>query len=181
MKIAIGLIAGLLLTQSAPALAQYHYNYGDSRVVNQNQTGLYTPSATYIGAGTMSRSAQGKGAGIGGALPAVNMGAHVRTPGDNMYNGDGSDRQGNGAFIYKDQEERMAAETRMKAQRQQMIFMRQQQARMQQQATGNVYMPGSNGAAASYGSAPTAPVIFRNGAASYGDNYSGKGGGTRQF
>ena len=168
-----------MLAQAAPALAQYHYSYGDSRVVNQNQTGLYTPSGTYIGAGTMSKSAQGKGAGIGGALPAVNMGAHVRTPGDNMYNGDGTDRQGNGAFIYKDQEAAMAMEARRRAQRQQMMMMRQQQQHMP--PSGNVYVPGSNGAAATYGSQPTAPMIFRNGSASYGDNYTGKGGGARQF
>src|ERR1035437_3625963 len=117
MKNAIALIAGLLLTQSAPALAQYHYSYGDSRVVNQNQTGLYTPSGTDIGSGTMIKSAQGKNAGTGGALPAVNMGAHVLTPGDNMYNGEGTDRTGNGAFIYKDQEARLAAEARAKVQR----------------------------------------------------------------
>src|SRR5262245_31959927 len=74
-----------------PAVAQggYRYGYGGSRVVNQGQTGLYTPSATYIGAGTMSQSARGLPAGTssGGmsGLPQTKMGATVGTPGDNQY------------------------------------------------------------------------------------------------
>jgi hypothetical protein len=83
----------LLLLQAfagLPTSAQsYHYSYGSSRVVNQNQTGLYMPSSTYIGSGTMSRSAQGLKAGVssGGlqGLPQTNFGATVTTPGDNQY------------------------------------------------------------------------------------------------
>jgi hypothetical protein len=75
------------LTQaSLPALGQYHYNYGGSRVVNQGQTGLSNPSSTYIGAGTMSQSARGLPAGMSsGGLPQTKMGGAVGTPGDNQY------------------------------------------------------------------------------------------------
>lgn len=72
-----------------PAFAQgYHYSWGDSRVVNQGQIGLSNPSGTYIGSGTLSKSAQGymqSGAQVNPGLPRVNMGAHIATPGDNQY------------------------------------------------------------------------------------------------
>lgn len=86
------LLLALLIAQAClpPAHAQYHYDSGGSRVVQMNQTGLARPSGTYIGAGTMSQSARGLPPGGPGAianpgLPAVNMGANIRTPGDNMY------------------------------------------------------------------------------------------------
>jgi hypothetical protein len=75
-----------------PAVAQgssYSYSYGSSRVV-QGGNGLATPSSSYIGAGTMSQSARGVQQGgliPNPGLPAVNMGANVRTPGDNQYRG----------------------------------------------------------------------------------------------
>lgn len=73
-----------------PAGAQsYHYSWGNSRVVNQNQTGLYMPSSTYIGSGTLSRSAQNLPAGVssGGmsGLPQTSFSPSVSTPGDNQY------------------------------------------------------------------------------------------------
>ena len=74
-----------------PGSAQnYHYSSGGGRVINQNQTGLANPSGTYIGPGTMSQTARGLPPGGSGAmsnpgLPRVNMGANIRTPGDNMY------------------------------------------------------------------------------------------------
>lgn len=85
------LAVALAVSTNIPAIAQggYHYNYGGSRVVNQNQTGLYNPSSTYIGAGTMSQSARGLPAGVtsGGmsGLPQTKFGATVGTPGDNQY------------------------------------------------------------------------------------------------
>lgn len=180
MKTKSGLIlAAILATQTIPAFAQYHYSYGDSRVTNQHQTGLYNPSSTYLGAGTLSQSAQGKAAGIGGALPSVNMGAHVRTPGDNMYNNDGTDRMYNGAFIYEDQKQQILRTKAMKIQRQRMLM--QQQQRQQQVQPGYVYMPGSNGASANYGSQATHQIQYnRNGNATYGDSYTGKSA-VRQF
>jgi hypothetical protein len=174
------ILAVLLASQAVPAFAQYHYSYGNARVTNQNQTGLYTPSATYIGSGTLSESAQGKRAGVGGALPAVNMGAHVRTPGDNMYNGEGSDRMYNGALIYQDQKQAILDH------KQQILrsrYLRAQRERMQgqQMQQGTFYLPGSNGAGANYGSQPVTQMQFnRNGNATYGDAYAG-GPKTRQF
>lgn len=74
---------------ATPALSQnYHYGNGTARVVNQNQTGLYYSESTYIGPGTISKTAQGKQ--VGGAqanplLPKVPWGANIQTPGDNFY------------------------------------------------------------------------------------------------
>jgi len=80
-------VASLCL--AAPAFSQnYHYSYGGSRVVNQGHTGLYMPAGTQIGAGTMSRSAQGyqqSGALINPGLPPVPLGSHVTTAGDAQY------------------------------------------------------------------------------------------------
>jgi hypothetical protein len=71
------------------ALGQnYNYSYGNSRVINQSSNGLAYPSGTYIGTGTMSKSAQGViqyGAQVNPGLPKVNRGAYIGTPGDNLY------------------------------------------------------------------------------------------------
>ena len=156
---------------AVPALAQtYHMEYGGSRVVQQNQTGLYMPSSTYIGAGTLSRSAQGKKAGVGSSLPAVNMGSTVRTPGDNMYNNDGTDRQANGAFIYQDTERAIiidqARSQQLARQRQLMLERRRSQG-----PQGHLYVPGSNTGTATYGTVPTGGLLYRgNGTATYGEN-----------
>lgn len=87
----IAIAIALLTLPSQKANAQnYTYSWGTSRVVQKSQDGLSNPSGTYIGSGTLSKSAQGQSAGISGnesnnGLPRVNMGAHVRTPGDNLY------------------------------------------------------------------------------------------------
>ncbi len=88
--IALAALALALTSQTANA-QNYTYSWGTSRVVNKSQDGLSNPSGTYIGTGTLSRSAQGQQAGVTGndasnsGLPRVNMGAHIRTPGDNLY------------------------------------------------------------------------------------------------
>jgi len=173
-KIVSLLALALLCGTQAPTLAQtYHREYGGSRVIQQNMTGLYTPSATYIGAGTLSRSAQGKSAGVGGALPAVNMGSTVRTPGDNLYNNDGSDRQANGALIYQDTELAIVKNNFRKAElaRRRAYYQERQQAKVQ--AQGNLYIPGSNTGTSTYGSVPTGGIRYKgNGAATYGENLS---------
>ncbi len=92
---AIVLVSALALASCLPAIGQgtnYNYSYGSSRVVNQNQTGLYRPNGTYIGPGTMSQTARGLPPGGSSSmsnpgLPRVNMGANIRTPGDAMYQG----------------------------------------------------------------------------------------------
>jgi hypothetical protein len=66
----------------------YNYRYGGSRVINQSQIGLPNPSSTYIGSGTLSKSAQGAietGAQANPNLPKVNVGGFIGTPGDNLY------------------------------------------------------------------------------------------------
>ncbi|MFN8658563.1 MAG: hypothetical protein U0105_19670 [Candidatus Obscuribacterales bacterium] len=148
MKNSALLLAALLSFTALPSFAQgYHKSYGNSRVVQQNQTGLYTPSATYIGAGTMSRSAQGKSAGVGAALPVVNMGSHVRTAGDNMYNDQGSMRASNGSFLYQDQYMAEQARKKQAAMNQQAKMMARQRGQQVRQQNGNFYVPGQNGSA----------------------------------
>lgn len=161
----IAVLLGLLVvaSQTGPAFAQYHQNYGNSRVTRQNQTGLFTPSGTYIGAGTMSQSAQGKSAGVGSGLPSVTMGGTIRTPGDNLYNGNGTMRQENGAVIYTDQWVRHQQQQLYK---QQMQMMKQQQ-KQQMQQSGHFYVPGSNGAASSYGGSSSTGYTYNNGVARY--------------
>lgn len=73
-----------------PCLAQHDSANSDTRIIKQSQNGLPPPSSSYIGAGTMSKSAQGLPPGSSNSLgnpllPRVNMGANIRTPGDNLY------------------------------------------------------------------------------------------------
>jgi len=66
----------------------YNYSYGNARVIVQSSNGLAYPSGSYIGPGTMSKSAQGiiqYGAQVNPGLPKVNRGAYIGTPGDNLY------------------------------------------------------------------------------------------------
>lgn len=75
----------LLGINCLPVSAQHHYEYGGSRVVRQSQNGLATPSSTYIGAGTLSKTAQGIEPNNNPNLPSVNYGGAIKTPGDNIY------------------------------------------------------------------------------------------------
>lgn len=173
----LGALAGCFVL---PAQADYHYSYGNSKVTRQNQTGLHYADATYIGAGTLSQSAQGKRAGVGGDLPAVNMGSHVRQPGDCLYDGTQTLRDFNGSLIYKDQFSDREGARYSRARAQQQAMMRRQRYRERHERQGNYYMPGSNGGAATYGSAPEANVIYKpGGVASYGDQGSAPSGARR--
>lgn len=161
----------LFLGYLPAALAQtYHYNYGDSRVTNQSQTGLSNPSGTYIGTGTLSQSAQGRNAGTGGALPNTTMGGYIRTPGDTIYNGQGETgciRMPNGSVVYKDDYMRMQMQ-QMASQRR----FRQPTRNNYYQQQGNFYVPGSNGGAASYGTGGGGTgAYYQNGMANYGSSY----------
>lgn len=150
----VTLLIGLIFLSGLPVSAQgYHQSYGDSRVVQQNQTGLYNPSGTYLGAGTLSRSATGQAAGSrAGGLPSTVWGASIRAPGDGLYNGaDGTMRQENGSVIYVDQ---VIAKNNAIRRQQEAKLMRQrmQSGYYNRQPQGTLYIPGSNGGAATYGS-----------------------------
>ncbi len=124
---------------SASAQGGYHYGYGGSRVVNQGQTGLYNPSGTYIGGGTMSQSARGLPAGVSsgamGGLPQTKMGANVGTPGDNQYT--------DAVQIQR----HMGQQVNMPIQRRQINYGQQQQ----QSQNMHYYVPGQNGGAIKQG------------------------------
>ena len=154
------------IVSTSPANAQsYHVNYGNGRVVKQNQTGLFHNDPSYISCGALSRSARGLAPGmtVGFAqtqAPTVSWGGFVRQPGDGIYNGsDGTVRMDNGCMNYADivveQERQRFRKEYIRQQR-----MRQaQRMNMQMQQQGNFYVPGSNGGASGYAS---------GGAASYG-------------
>lgn len=143
----------LLSTGSQAAQAQnYHKNYGGSRVVNQNQTGLHYSDSSYINCGTLSRSAQGKQAGMtNNGLPGTTWGGYIRSPGDGIYNGmDGTMRMENGAVVYRDELVRAQMANQMRQQQQMMQYRQRQMQQQYPQQQGNFYVPGSNGGAASY-------------------------------
>ncbi len=85
MKIPALSLLFLLGINCLPASAQHHYEYGGSRVVRQSQNGLANPSSTYIGSGTLSKTAQGIEPNNNPNLPSVNYGGAIKTPGDNIY------------------------------------------------------------------------------------------------
>ncbi len=79
------------LVSSTPALAQaYHYNYGGGRIIQQNQTGLWYPAATYLDGANLTPSATGKintnRYGLTNPLlPRVDWGRSIGTGGDQYY------------------------------------------------------------------------------------------------
>ena len=132
--------ASVLTSSSVLAQYEYHYSYGNSRVVQQDSIGLERPSGTYIGTGTLSKSAQGAlqtGPLVNPGLPRVNAGSYVGTPGDNMY----------GAHpIYspaEEQKSKMQILQQQQQQRRQMMLMRQGQ-NQPDQPKGFLYQPGEN-------------------------------------
>ncbi len=154
-KLSLVVIALSILGLSSPAYAQnYHQNYGNGRVVQQNQTGLFHSDASYISSGSLSRSAQGKAAGMtNNGLPSTSWGGYIRNPGDDIYTGNnGAMRMGNGSMVYGDEIMRANMVAAAKRQRQEARFRQQQMMNMRQQQQGNFYVPGSNGGASSYGS-----------------------------
>lgn len=153
------LLGILLLSIGLPANAQYHKNYGGARVTNQNQIGLYHNDSSYVSTGTLGQSARDGGqhkAGLQtGGLPSTSWGGYIRNPGDDIYTGaNGAMRQDNGSMVYGDEIARANAQKRAMAQRQQQqqMMMQMQQRRYGGGQQGTYYQPGSNGAAANYGS-----------------------------
>ncbi len=155
------LTGGIFLLTTAAYAQEYHYSYGTSRVVNQNQTGLSNPSSTYIGPGTLSQTARGENPNAQpNGLPQVNMGANIRTPGDNVYTPGAIQYQGRGANRRR-------------------VYNNNQNQGQQQQ--GHLYVPGQNAGANSvqtYGQSTGAPTTYYAGPSSY---TSGQTKGTRGF
>ena len=152
----------------------YHYRSGGARVVQQGNLGMPGPSGTYIGPGTLSKTAQGLPVAgrANPLLPSVNMGANVRTPGDNMYTQPqpyqpgyqqavqprplavpglpagrwGANIGSPGDQMRSDLHPYIPGQNQVQHRR--MIYQQQGQAQPQ----GHVYVPGQNGSLATYGS-----------------------------
>jgi hypothetical protein len=84
----LSLLIIICIFTAFPSFAD-NYN-SNTRVIGQSSNGLAYPSSSYIGPGTLSKTAQ-QGAGIvpetNNTLPKVNHGAYFGTPGDNLYSG----------------------------------------------------------------------------------------------
>jgi hypothetical protein len=159
LLLSTALLALIACPRSIAQGTNYNYRYGDSRIIMQSETGLTHPSSTYIGPGTISKSAQGvpeMGAQANPGLPKVNSGGFIGTPGDNLY--------GNNPI-------RAVEARRVQMRRQpQVIYVQQQQPPKPKEYT---YTPGQNAPLqySSTGSESTVQ-IDQNGAASYGDSSS---------
>lgn len=155
-------LAGSLacLAQPAPA-QQYHYNYGNGRVINQSQIGLNQHESTYVPTGAINNTAKGIITGGVGReanplLPGVKWGRTVGTSGDNFYMGGAPDKKGQ---VYRQSKKSVQ-------QRQMMQAQRQEQRRLQ---GGEVYFPGQNASSGGGITRNGGTYSYGNGGASYAD------------
>lgn len=142
----------VLFWTSVPAFADgYQYSYGDNRVTKQGQIGMPGPSSSYISPGTLSKSAGGGPAGVrsGNQLPPTQWSTSVRSPGDDLYNGNnGAMRDANGGLIYRDQYLLKQLELERRRHNAELSRLKRSQP---QQPGAILYKPGSNGSHSSYG------------------------------
>lgn len=152
------LLVSFSAATNAATAQLYHKSYGASKIVQQSQTGLFYSDPSYISPGTLSRSARGLAPGMtvgfaASSAPPVRWGGFIRQPGDGLYNGaDGTIRMDNGCVNYGDnlllaQLIQMKKEMRIQQRRQYLNSLR----RISVVEQGNLYIPGSNGSASSYG------------------------------
>jgi len=138
LPIIISLLSlSLAISSRAQAQYEYHYSYGGSRVVQQDDIGLNRPSGTYIGTGTLSKSAQGVqevGAQVNPGLPRVNHGAYIGTPGDNLY----------GAHPILSPAEEQQERLQALQQQRRRIGAQRQRVQQPEQQKGFLYQPGEN-------------------------------------
>ncbi|MDZ4838250.1 MAG: hypothetical protein SGJ27_31085 [Candidatus Melainabacteria bacterium] len=175
----LALSAAILSVSVLPAAAQnYHYNYGNSRVVNQSSVGYVQHENTYIPTGAINNTAKGVVTGGVGQkannlLPGVAWGRTVGTSGDNFYMGGAPDKFKSAVPNYAVTPQRTITVGGAKGG--QRRGGRQQQ---QQQQQGYFYVPGQNGSTANYSQVNTNPVNVQvnGGAASYGS-----GSGQKNF
>jgi hypothetical protein len=169
----LALSAAILSLSVLPAGAQnYHYNYGNARVVNQSAVGYVQHENTYIPTGAINNTAKGVITGGVGQkanqlLPGVSWGRTVGTSGDNFYLGGAPDKYKSAVPSYAVTPQRtitMGGGGGRNGQR------RVQQGGQQQQQ-GYFYVPGQNGGTSNYAQVDTTvPVQVNGGAASYGSN-----------
>lgn len=165
----LALSAAILSVSVLPAAAQnYHYNYGNSRVVNQSQVGYVQHESTYIPTGAINNTAKGVVTGGVGQkanqlLPGVSWGRTVGTSGDNFYLGGAPDKFKTAVPQYAVTPQRtITVGGGRNGQRGGAV-------QQQQQPQGFVYVPGQNGGAANYSQVNTNVGVQMNngGAASY--------------
>ena len=142
-----------------PVSAQnYHYGYGSSRVVNQNNIGLHDHDSSYISAGCISDSARGvhnTGLRPNKLLPQVNWGRTVKTSGDNFYQYGAPALEDRSLYLPK-------------------VIVRKQKQPVRKQRQVRYYQPGDNAnGGGAYSSSGGTFKYSSGGAMSYGesDNY----------
>lgn len=172
-KVAFSVIT--LCAAVLPASAQnYHYNYGNSRVVNQSSVGYVQHESTYIPTGAINNTAKGVITGGVGQkanqlLPGVSWGRTVGTSGDNFYLGGAPDKFKTAVPSYAVTPQKTITVGGQQGGQRRPV---QQQ---QQQQQGYFYVPGQNGGAANYGNTnANVNVNFNGGAASYSSGSSQK-------
>ncbi len=172
-KVAFSVIT--LCAAVLPANAQnYHYNYGNSRVVNQSSVGYVQHESTYIPTGAINNTAKGVITGGVGQkanqlLPGVSWGRTVGTSGDNFYLGGAPDKFKTAVPTYAVTPQKTITVGGQQGGQRRPV---QQQ---QQQQQGYFYVPGQNGGAANYGNTnANVNVNFSGGAASYSSGTSQK-------
>lgn len=169
----LALSAAVISASILPAAAQnYHYNYGNSRVVNQSQVGYVQHESTYIPTGAINNTAKGVVTGGVGQkanalLPGVTWGRTVGTSGDNFYLGGAPDKYKSAVPNYAVTPQRTLTMGGGQQGGQRRVVQQQQQPQ------GYFYVPGQNGGTANYSQVNTNPVnvqVNGGGAASYGSS-----------
>lgn len=141
-----------------PVSAQgYHYGYGTSRVVNQNNIGLHDHDSSYISGGCISDSAKGKpGTGLrpNKLLPQVNWGRTIRTSGDHYYQRGGAALEDRTLYLPK-------------------VIVRKKRRNVRKRKPLKYYQPGDNASGGSYSRSGGTYKYNSGGTMSYGesDNY----------
>ncbi len=168
----IAILATVFSVVALPASAQnYHYNYGNSRVINQSSVGYVQHETTYIPTGAINNTAKGViTGGVGqkanALLPGVSWGRTVGTSGDNFYQGAAPDKYKSAVPDYAQTPQRTIVVNGGAGRR--VVGQQQYVQQQRQQPRGYLYQPGQNGGTPNYGAVDTnVGVQFNSGAATY--------------
>ncbi len=163
----VTILATIFTVSALPVSAQnYHYNYGNSRVINQGSVGYVQHESTYIPTGAINNTAKGVitggvGSKANAMLPGVSWGRTVGTSGDNFYQGGAPDKYKSAVPDYAQTPQRVITVGGRRVSQQQ--YYQQQQQQQRQQPRGYVYQPGQNGGTPNYGAVDTNVGVQNNG------------------